>query len=108
MCDQNQAYQKLEKSIIDFIAEGQAKLGYSKESIQLYYPLASLNHFFNSSVTADAMEQKLTDFCNFASERLGSISFSYAGDRFCFYLAPEAAEYVHENKEKDVFIFELV
>ena len=68
----------------------------------------SLNPFFNSSVTADAMEQKLTDFCNFASERLGSISFSYAGDRFCFYLAPEAAEYVHENKEKDVFIFELV
>lgn len=108
MCDQNQAYQKLEKSIIDFIAEGQAKLGYSKESIQLYYPLASLNHFFNSSVTADAMEQKLTSFCDFVAERLGSISFSYAGDRFCFYLAPEAAEYVHENKEKDVFIFELV
>ena len=108
MCSQNQAYQKLEKSIIDFIAEGQAKLGYSKEAIRLYYPLASLNHFFNSNVTADAMEQNLAGFCDFAADRLGVIKFSHEGERFCFYLAPEAAAYVHENKEKDVFIFELV
>ena len=94
MCDQNQAYQKLEKSIIDFIAEGQAKLGYSKESIQLYYPLASLNHFFNSSVTADAMEQKLTDFCNFASERLGSISF------FVFILRPRLRNMCMKTRRK--------
>ena len=54
------------------------------------------------------MEQNLAGFCDFAADRLGVIRFSRAGERFCFYLAPEAAAYVHENKEKDVFIFELV
>ena len=108
MCNQKQAYQKLEKSIIDFIAEGQAKLGYSKEAIQLYYPLASLNHFFNSNVTEDSMEQQLAGFSDFAVERLGGVRFSYAGERFCFYLAPEAAAYVHETMGENGFIFELV
>ena len=40
-------YQKLENSLIDVIKEEQAKLGYRKEEIRLYYPLGSLNHFFD-------------------------------------------------------------
>ncbi len=108
MCNQNKAYQKLEKSLIDVIAEEQAKLGYRKEAIQLYYPLASLNHFFDSNDSADTMERKLDNFLDFVSERLGVIRVSHEGDRFCFYLAPEASEYVQKNKEKNIFIFELV
>ena len=39
-------YDKLEKNLIDIIKEEQAKLGFFKEDIRLYYPLSSLNHFF--------------------------------------------------------------
>lgn len=38
-------YHRLENSIIDVIKEEQAKLGYRKEEIRLYYPLSSLDHF---------------------------------------------------------------
>ena len=34
-------FEKLEQNIIDMIKEEQAKLGYRKESIRLYYPLSS-------------------------------------------------------------------
>ena len=42
-------YHRLENSIIDVIKEEQAKLGYRKEEIRLYYPLSSLDHFFETS-----------------------------------------------------------
>lgn len=108
MDNQNHAYQKLEKSLTDVIAEEQAKLGYRKEAIQLYYPLGSLNHFFNSNNSADIMKERLHNFPDFVSDRFGTVKYSYEGERFCFYLAPEASEYVHKNKSKNTFIFELV
>lgn len=108
ICNQKQAYQKLEKNLIDVIAEEQAKLGYRKEAIQLYYPLSSLNHFFNSNDSAEIMEKKLNVFSDFVSDRLGNVRFSHKGERFCFYLAPEASEYVHRNNGKNGFIYELV
>ena len=38
-------HEKLQKNLIDLIKEEQAKLGYRKESVRLYYPLQSLQHF---------------------------------------------------------------
>lgn len=46
---QNEAYQKLMDNLCDIVAEEQAKLGYMKEPIRLYYPLSSLNHFFQTA-----------------------------------------------------------
>ena len=46
-------YKKLQDSLIDVIAEEQAKLGYMKEPIRLYYPLSSLHHFFESEGDAE-------------------------------------------------------
>ena len=37
-------FEKLEQNIIDLVKEEQAKLGYRKECIRLYYPLSSLVH----------------------------------------------------------------
>ncbi len=37
-------YGNLEQNIIDVIAEQQAKLGYLKETVRLYYPADSLKH----------------------------------------------------------------
>ena len=45
-------YNRLENSLIDVIKEEQAKLGYMKEKIRLYYPLSSLNHFFGNETDA--------------------------------------------------------
>ena len=42
-------YDKLERNLIDIIKEEQAKLGFFKEDIRLYYPLSSLNHFFSAT-----------------------------------------------------------
>ena len=36
-------YSKLERNLIDLMKEEQAKLGYRKEAVRLYYPLSSLN-----------------------------------------------------------------
>ena len=52
-------YQKLENSLIDVIKEEQAKLGYRKEEIRLYYPLGSLNHFFDTN----GNEEEMTELC---------------------------------------------
>ena len=41
-------FDRLEKNLIDIIKEEQAKLGFRKEAIRLYYPLSSLNHFFEN------------------------------------------------------------
>lgn len=51
-------YDKLEKNLIDIIKEEQAKLGFFKEDIRLYYPLSSLNHFFAATDTADEMQAR--------------------------------------------------
>ena len=50
-------YQKLENSLIDVIKEEQAKLGYRKEEIRLYYPLGSLNHFFDTNGNEEEMDR---------------------------------------------------
>ena len=52
-------YSNLERSLIDVIKEEQAKLGYYREDIRLYYPLSSLNHFFGTDVNADKMQKIL-------------------------------------------------
>lgn len=46
---QNEAYQKLMDNLCDIVAEEQAKLGYMKEPIRLYYPLSSLNIFLDET-----------------------------------------------------------
>ena len=52
-------YSNLERSLIDVITEEQAKLGYYREDIRLYYPLSSLNHFLGTDVNADKMQKIL-------------------------------------------------
>ena len=37
-------FEKLEKNLMDVVLEEQAKLGFRREKIRLYYPLSTLNH----------------------------------------------------------------
>ena len=113
-------YDNLQRSLIDVIKEEQAKLGYYREVIRLYYPLSSLNHFFGTNVEADEMQRILdgtgeqdhtpiaTGMNEALSDKLGMVEVSHRGDRFCFHIPPEGVEYVHENTTENEFIRELV
>ena len=129
-------YSNLERSLIDVIKEEQAKLGYYREDIRLYYPLSSLNHFLGTDVNADKMQKILEgtgknvdETRNIVegkeagsataeaivagmnarlSDKLGMVEVSHRGDRFCFHILPEGVEYVHENTKENEFIRELV
>ena len=54
-------YKRLYKNLIDIIKEEQAKLGFRRESIRLYYPLSSLNHFFETQDTEEQMKTVVYD-----------------------------------------------
>ena len=66
-------FSRLEKSIMDVIKEEQAKLGYRKEKIRLYYPLSSLNHFFQVEGDVTGMLEKLNWFSEYTKQRLGQV-----------------------------------
>lgn len=99
---------KLEKNLIDIIKEEQAKLGYFKEDIHLYYPLSSLNHFFCSDDTADEMQIRLSLLPKSITDKLGNIQVTHKGERFCFHIPEQGIVYVHENTSENEFITKLI
>ena len=101
-------YERLEKSLIDLVKEEQAKLGYRKEMIRLYYPLSSLNHFMETNADSEEMQELLADFPKVAEDIFGEVGITHVKDRFCFALSEKASEYVHENMKPNEFIKELV
>lgn len=101
-------YNRLENSLIDVIKEEQAKLGYMKEKISLYYPLSSLNHFFGNKTDAAGMIEILKDFPSYIEEKFGEVAVSHRGDRFCFTVSEKASEYVHNNMKENEFIKALI
>ena len=74
-------FSRLEKSIMDVIKEEQAKLGYRKEKIRLYYPLSSLNHFFQVEGDVTGMLEKLNWFSEYTKQRLGQVEVTNEGER---------------------------
>ena len=101
-------FSRLEKSIMDVIKEEQAKLGYRKEKIRLYYPLSSLNHFFQVEGDVTGMLEKLNWFPEYTKQRLGQVEVTNEGERFCFHIPEEGVEYVHEQMKENEFIKELI
>ena len=99
-----EAYKKLERSLTDNITEAQAKLGYSKNTMQFYYPLRTLNHFFNSEWKSDKMNKALQEFIDFVAPRFGETRIEYKEHRFCFYLS-EAAPLMSMNIKRKMSLF---
>ena len=113
-------YSRLAKSLIDIVKEQQAKLGYRKEIVRLYYPLSTLRHFFECAVAdnkiaprvisenqmleilaPDNLPKQLTD-------TIGEIKVTARNERFCIEIPPEGSEYVHENTADNEFISGLI
>lgn len=101
-------HEKLQKNLIDLIKEEQAKLGYRKESVRLYYPLQSLQHFYHCSDSADEMQTRLLDFSETVANTLGAVEISHKGDRFCFVIPESGTEYIHTQMKENEFIRQLV
>ena len=101
-------FEKLENSLIDVIKEEQAKLGFKEEKIHLYYPLSSLNHFFSAQDSADEMAARLSHIPEALVQKLGQVTTTHRGDRFCFYIPEPGSVYVHENMKENEFIKVLI
>ena len=101
-------YERLEKSLTDTIKEEQAKLGFRKEAIRLYYPLSSLNHFFDVQEREEQMLHRLQHLPETWQEKLGDVGVTAKKERFCFYIPEQGSVYVHEHEKPDEFIRELV
>ncbi len=102
------SHKELENNLIDLIVEEQAKLGYRKETIRLYYPLMSLQHFYDCDDSADEMQERLGSFPEAAASQLGAVEITHVNDRFCFMISEQGVEYVHEHRTENEFIRQLV
>lgn len=101
-------YVEMKQNLIDVIKEEQAKLGYRKEIIRIYYPISSLNHLLKANLDIDGMNDLLNDFCNDAVAFFGRIEVSNNGERFCFKIPEKGVEYVHDNVPDNGFIKGLI
>lgn len=101
-------FERLERNIKDMIAEQQIKLGYLEESVQLYYPLESLNGLLGQEYTDIEMAGLLEKFFHAAKERFGEVEVTEKGGRFCLRLPPQAGKYVQEHIDDYAFLKELI
>ena len=101
-------HKKLEKNLIDLIKEEQAKLGYRKEAVRLYYPLQTLRHFYDCMDDAQTMQERLADFPESVKDTLGKVEISHRQERFCFVIPEAGTEYVHTQMKENEFIRQLV
>ena len=105
---QKEGFAKMERNLVDIMKEEQAKLGFRKEKIRLYYPLSSLNHFFGTSDDADQMQERLNHLPVVITEKLGEVAATHKAERFCFHIPEEGSEYVHNNMKENEFIKSLI
>ena len=101
-------FDKLEQNIIDMIKEEQAKLGYRRENIRLYYPLSSLVHLTGEKLGEQEMLALLTEFGKKTKTCLGGVTVAAKKERFCFLIPEEGVAYVKEHTRPNEFIRDLV
>lgn len=104
----NLNYEALLQSLIDVIQEEQIKIGYRKEIIRLFYPAKSVNNLLGTQATPNELLGLLKDFVIFSKMKLGEISYSADGDRFCFVIPEVGVEYIHEKIGERSFLKDFI
>lgn len=99
---------RLASNIVDVIKEEQIKLGYRKEKINLYYPLASLNTMLGTQADCAKMEVQLKEYFAKIQDMFGMVEVSYKKERFCISLPEQASEYVYNHTEKEGFLYDFI
>lgn len=93
----------LRDNITDVIKEQQAKLGYEKSPVGLYYPLASLNRLTGAELSTEDMLRALTE-----ADLPAGTKIARNGDVFSITLTADFCKYVRDNTPADEFIAALV
>lgn len=99
---------RLINNILDVIKEQQIKLGYRKESIRLYYPLASLNRLLGTNYDSAEMQAYMEKYFADYETNLGKVEVSNSNGRFCINLPEKTSEYVHENTPDSGFLYDFI
>ena len=99
---------KLRQSLIDALEEGQLKLGYRREAVRLYYPLASLCALLDLQTDRAGMHAALLAFARAQRDFFGEIAVSSKGERFCLTVPPEGVERVHAQVDEHGFLAEFL
>ncbi len=98
-------FARLETILCDTVKEEQIKLGYEKETIRLYYPMNSLVNILEDNIPDTTwMDKALGEFADLVQGRLGRITISHSGDRYCLLVPPEGAAYVHQVYGSNPFL----
>lgn len=105
--------EKLIKNIVDQIKEAQIKLGYVKETVRLYYPLASLNRLLGTDIKTEkemVKELKNKDSIrnNYNQESLKKLGFKAHKTKIEISVMPEYVEYIHKNVENPKFLEDII
>ena len=75
---------------------------------RLYYPLSSLNHFFEAEDSEAEMLARLSGFPASLTKKLGNVTVTAKKDRFCVHIPEDGSVYVHEHTDANEFIRSLI
>lgn len=90
--------EQLEKQIADQIKEAQLKIGFVKETVRLYYPLASLNNLLGTYFESEQqMCMELDKVCS-------KFTFAIHQGRIEISVPPDYVEYVYREVETPEFL----
>lgn len=101
-------YQRLEKNLTENITEAQLKLGFDERPISLNYMYTSLGHLLGAEISQNNAANALAGFAEYASGRLGVLSFRDIKDGVCITVPAEGVRFVHENTPKNSFLSDLI
>lgn len=100
---------RLERHIIDTVKEWQTKIGYREGNMKLYYPANSLADLLGiAEETKENTADALTGFCREAETRLGRISVSESGGRYCLDIPAKGCAYIAANEPEPEFLKRLL
>lgn len=100
---------KLIENMRDQIKEAQIKLGYVKETVNLYYPVSSLNALTGlHEKSAEELAGILESEPAFSKTLLGSLKFSVHKGRIEVRIPPEGSEYVRYKVESPAFLTDMI
>lgn len=100
-------YSKLERNLIDLMKKNRQSSAIVRR-LSDCTTVSSLNHLFEAEDSVDAMQERLIHFPEDMTAKLGMLTVTHKGDRFCFRIPEEGSEYVHEHMGANEFIKELV
>lgn len=99
-------FEALKNNLIDVLKESQIKLGYTENSVGIYYPPEALCNLLGEKLTVDEIKQALEEFSSFSYDTFFGTEYSYLENenRFCVNIPQQGVKNVHENIPEPQFL----